>query len=312
MKRNAVALMAGLAVAGALLAAPAMGEGPLRERLKARMAERMAEGEAGARSLPGASELSYGVDPLQKLDFWKAKRARAPLVLFVHGGGWKRGDKGNATGQDKVRNWLAQGYAVASINYRLVPEHRVEDQAADVASAVAYLRGRAGELGIDPARIALVGHSAGAHLSGLVGTDTGYFARAGVPLSAIAAIVLLDGAAYDVPAQMKDGPQVMHATYAQAFGENAARQKALSPTWQAGAPNAADFLILHVEREDGERQANTLAAALTKAGAQARVEKFEGRGLKGHARINRMLGSPDHPATAVVDAYLAARLGAAR
>ena len=107
----------------------------------------------------------------------RAKTDRAPLVIFVHGGGWKRGDKNNATGQHKARHYVRQGYAFASINYRLVPDATVEQQAADVASAVAYLRGNAQRLGIDAKLIVLMGHSAGAHLVALVGTRPTISAR---------------------------------------------------------------------------------------------------------------------------------------
>ena len=74
-------------------------------------------------------------------------------------------------GSAKLEHWRALGYAVASVNYRLVPDARVEDQAADIAAALALLKQRAAQLGFDGTRIALVGHSAGAHLVALVGTD---------------------------------------------------------------------------------------------------------------------------------------------
>lgn len=296
-------MMSSLATLAALPSAS--GAETLRERWAKRMEARMQEAPA-----PGGVERSYGTDPLQTLDFWRVKNAKAPLVVFIHGGGWKRGDKRNATGATKVTHWQAAGYAVASLDYRLVPEATVEQQATDVANAVAWLRGHAADLGFDPDRIVLVGHSAGAHLAALVGTDLGYFSRAGVPVNAIRGIVPLDGAAYDVAAQMEDGPAIMHATYEQAFGTDPVRQRALSPTLQAGAPNAANFLILHVEREDGTRQSEALAAALRKAGSAVTVQGFEGKGLRGHAEINRQLGDPDYPATAVVDKWLAARFGA--
>jgi hypothetical protein len=97
----------------------------------------------------------------------------------------------------------------------------------------------------------------------------------------------------------------MGATYRQAFGEDFARQQRLSPTAQAVAPNASDFLILHVQRADGVRQSEALGAALRRAGTNAEVRGFAGTGLRGHAEINRELGDPDYPATAVVDRFFA-------
>lgn len=279
-----------------------------RSELRAQIGKRGGEGKA-TRSTVGASEYAYGKESLQKLDFWKAKTANAPLVIFVHGGGWKRGDKGNSTGQFKAPHYLAQGYAFASINYRLVPDATVEQQAADVASAVAYFRKNAASFGIDPKRIILMGHSAGAHLSALVGTDPQYLRGVGLDMSALAGVIPLDGAAYDVPAQMTDGARIMQDTYKQAFSTEPQRQKALSPFWQATAPNAPAFLILHVDRDDGARQSAALADALRKNGAKVQLQAFEGKGLKGHADINRKLGDPDYPATPVVDAWLRSVFG---
>ncbi|MEP6786336.1 MAG: alpha/beta hydrolase [Sphingomonadales bacterium] len=254
----------------------------------------------------GATEYAYGAAPLQKLDFFPAKAAKAPVLVFVHGGGWKRGDKGNATGRDLAPHYVAQGYAVASINYRLVPDATVEQQAADVAGAVAWVRGNAVRLNIDPGKIVLMGHSAGAHLVALVGTDPQYLRGAGLGLDAVRGVIPNDGAAYDVPAQMTDGPKIMQQTYAQAFGTDPARQRALSPTLQAASPNAPAFLLIHVQRSDGVRQAAALAEALKRAGTRVQINGFPGDGLKGHMEINRALGDPAYPATPVVDAWLKA------
>jgi acetyl esterase/lipase len=292
----------------ALVAVPVADAQRFRERLAERMAERAAARGAEAPAA-GMVEHSFGTDPLQKLDFWAAKdTARpAPIVIFVHGGGWKRGDKRNATGAAKVTHFLEQGYAVASVNYRLVPAAKVEDQAADVAAAFAWLRSNASKLNIDPARMVLMGHSAGAHLVALVGTDPRYSRAAGFALSDMRGVIPLDGAAYDVAAQLADGPSIMQDTYGQAFGSDPARQKSLSPTLHAAGPNAPAFLILHVDRDDGKRQSEALGAALRQAGTPAQVTRIEGRGLIGHMEVNRKLGQPDYPATPVVDAWLKTR-----
>lgn len=261
-----------------------------------------------AQPAPAAREVAYGPAALQKLDFYKAAKADAPLVVFVHGGGWKRGDKGNATGAEKIAHFAAKGYAFASVNYRLVPGATVEQQAQDVADALGYVVGHARELGVDPKRIVVMGHSAGAHLAALIATDPAYLQKAGWGVEKLAGVVLLDGAAYDVPAQMSDGPRIMGDTYAAAFGSEPARQRALSPTLQAAAPNARDFLILHVQRADGTRQSEALGRALSAAGARVKLQGFAGQGLRGHMEINRRLGDADYPATAVVDQWIDAVL----
>lgn len=285
----------------------------LRARIEAMQG---ANGNARARgdmtaSVAPQQEIAYGSDPLQRLDFYPAATGTkpAPLILFVHGGGWKRGDKRNATGAYKAPHLNALGYHFASINYRLVPQATVEQQAADVATALAALLKQADALGIDRQRVVLMGHSAGAHLVALVGTDPQYLQAAGLTYADLAGIVPLDGAGYDVPAQMGENQRLMGDTYEQAFGTDPVRQRALSPTFQAAAPNAPDWLILHVERPDSTRQSEGLGKALRAAGARVEVDGVPGRGLKGHMEINRDLGKPDYPATPLLDAWLKRLLG---
>ncbi len=289
-----------LLLAFAFLTTSVSAQGPLIGRLRERIAERRSQPESEAKPV----ELSYGKDPLQKLDYWKPPNTGSPLVIFVHGGGWKRGDKKNATGEQKPGHYLQQGYAFASINYRLVPAATVEQQAQDVADAIAFLITRAESLGFDATRVVLMGHSAGAHLSALVGTDMKYLEKAGLGSKTLRGVIPLDGACYDVPRQIAEGGEFMHDTYIQAFGSEKERQLALSPTSQAAAPNAPAFLILHVQRVDGAAQSRALGEALKKAGTTVEVRGFEGIGLKGHAEINRHLGDPSYPATPVVDAWL--------
>ncbi|OYX61867.1 MAG: esterase [Novosphingobium sp. 32-60-15] len=300
MRKFWIAGALGVAVVSASVAQAQMGE-----RLRERRAQRM-EQKAGQGRVLGAQTIAYGKDPLQVLDLWlpKAWAGKAPLVLYVHGGGWKRGSKDSATGRAKPVHYPEQGYAFASINYRLVPAATVEQQAADVVSALAAVLAKADALGIDRTRVVLMGHSAGAHLVALVCTDERYLRGAGLSFADVDGVIPNDGAAYDVPAQMQDGGRFMQSTYVQAFGTDPVRQRALSPTLQAAAPNAPKFLLLHVQRSDGVKQAEGLAAALRKAGTGVEVAGFPGDGLKGHAEINRKLGEADYPATAVVDRWL--------
>jgi len=290
-----------------------------RDRMRARFAERMtqqgAAAEAGAPAAPAAQTVAYGRDPAQVLDFWPAVQPSsptekyrdvrpAPLIVYVHGGGWQHGSKDNATGRWKPAHFPQDGYAFASINYRLVPAAHVEDQATDIALALRALVDRAASLGIDPHRVVLMGHSAGAHLVALVGTDERWLKTAGLSFADLAGVIPIDGAAYDVPAQMKDGPPIMQDTYRTAFGTDPARQRLLSPTLQARAPNAPAFLLLHVQRPDGIRQAQALEAALKAAGTRVERRDFPGTGLSGHMVINRSLGDPAYAATGVVDGWL--------
>ncbi len=193
----------------------------------------------------GTSERAYGSAPRQRLDFLPAAAShRAPLFIFIHGGAWAFGDKGIA-GHMAVHA-RAQGYAFASLNYRLVPDADPGQQAQDVAAAIAWLVREADALEIDPGRIILGGHSAGAHLAALVGTDPRYLGAHRLPVSILDGIVLLDGAGYDVAAQMARGGPFLRRLYARAFGDDPAFHARVSPTLHAAAPNAGRFLILHI------------------------------------------------------------------
>lgn len=254
------------------------------------------------------TDIAFGDDPLQSLSLWRptaqSPAGTAPLIIFVHGGGWSRGSKDNATGTSKIGHFTAEGYAFASINYRLVPNATVEQQASDVAAAVKALWTDAARLGIDRRRIVLMGHSAGAHLVALVGTDPRYLQGVGLSLSDIAGIIPIDGAAYDVPAQAAQAGPLMRRTYSTAFGSDPARQRALSPIAQAKAPNAPAFLLIHVERPDGIAQNRELAEALRRSGTPVERQQFSGQGLRGHAEINRRLGDTSYPPTTIVDNWL--------
>jgi len=261
-----------------------------------------ASGHGGA-TAPTIAEASYGRDPAQTLDLIvPAGHARPPLILWVHGGGWMIGDKDHAVTL-KRDHFVSQGYAFAALNYRLVPNASVEQQAADLAAALAWLRAHAGRAHYDPNRIILLGHSAGAHLAALVGTDPGYLRDAGVPMSSIKGIVLLDGAGYDIRAQMAQPRYPVKRMYEAAFGRDPARQMALSPTHHVAAPNVASWLILPVaDREDSVAQSNSFAQALNAAGASARVTPVPD---SSHAKINRGLGGEGDFATQQVDRFIA-------
>jgi len=218
------------------------------------------------------SSYEYGSNPRQVLDIFVPKGARgAPLILFVHGGGWSGGAKGMGLGK-QAEHFTAKGYAWAVFNYRLVPDAAVEDQAADVARALAFLLGNARALGIATDRVVLVGHSSGAQLAGLVATDPQWLVKAKVPFSVIRGVVSLDGAGIDVPGIMAAGAS-RSAFYKNAFGDDVARQTRLSPLANLGAPDAPAWLLVY----DSEHNmgagffAERFAAFARKAGVKADV-----------------------------------------
>ncbi len=103
-----------------------------------------------------------------KLDLYLPDESGAqPAVMLIHGGAWRFGDKRHFT--NAARRFARSGYVAASINYRLVPEGAFPNGPRDTACALAFLQKNAGDYGIDPERIAVVGYSAGGHLASLLG-----------------------------------------------------------------------------------------------------------------------------------------------
>lgn len=256
---------------------------------------------ARAATAEGGQIVSYGDDPKQRLRFFPAKAPGGTLVVFVHGGGWAKGDMDSGNGM-KSAAFTAAGHDFATVNYRLYPAASAEQQAADVAAAIAAAIAAADRGGQSPARVVLMGHSAGAHLAALVALDDRYLAAAGVPAGRVAGVTLLDGAGYDVPGQIASGGNV--ELYRTIFGADPKVWAMLSPlTHAASAADGPAFLIHHIaSREGAGRQARSFADAITRAGGTAKVVAAEG---KTHASINREFGQPGDGVTGEVLAFVA-------
>src|SRR6476661_7067961 len=130
---------------------------------------------SGVRVLAGVPYAAIpGIRPLE-LDLWlpDAGHGPSPVVVFLHGGGWRLGSRhlvgpAYATADPGPFELFAQaGIAVASIDYRLSGEALWPAQLHDAKAAVRWLRRRSSELGIDPERMASWGESAGGHLAEL-------------------------------------------------------------------------------------------------------------------------------------------------
>ena len=96
----------------------------------------------------------------------------APAIVFIHGGGWRAGNKDSF--RDAMERAAERGYVAVTIGYRFAPKHQFPAQIEDCKCAVRWLRAHADELKVDPQRVGAIGASAGAHLALLLGTmDSG-------------------------------------------------------------------------------------------------------------------------------------------
>jgi len=227
-----------------------------------------------------------------------------PVAVWIHGGGWRNGDKAGV--QQKPDAFVEKGFVFVSVNYRLVPHVTVQEQAGDIAKAIRWVHDHAKEFGGSADTIFVMGHSAGAHLAGLISTDDRYLKAEKLPLSAIKGCVPVDTAVYDVPKQVATVRGQRREMYTGVFGtpEN---QKECSPiTHVAKGKNIPPFLILHVaDRPDSRAQSQAFAKSLQDAGVEARVVPAEG---KTHGTINRELGLLDDKPTKELFEFLQAVL----
>ncbi len=185
-----------------------------------------------------------GVDPnLTSVDVYlPAGCGPVPVVMWVHGGGWRRGDKAGANVERKVAWAESLGAALVSVNYRLsTPDSGVmwPDHGDDVAAAVAWVQAEGPAAGLDPDHVVLVGHSAGAHLVSIVGTDPTLLTGAGADPLGIYCVVALD-VDYDL------ADAAGQALIANAFGADPEVLADASPPFQVernGAPSAPFFVV---------------------------------------------------------------------
>lgn len=126
-----------------------------------------------------AADVAYGPDPAQVLDLYLPGATDAPVVLFLHSGGWVGGDEDAL--RPMVLRFVERGYAVASVSYRLAPDHIFPAQIHDVKLAIRWLKLFGETYGlIDGDRIVVYGISAGGHLAAFVAATPGRFEPSGL------------------------------------------------------------------------------------------------------------------------------------
>lgn len=136
--------------------------------------------QTGAAAIPDTIKARLDIpyaeneNPRQQLDLYLPKKHSTdkplPVIVFIHGGGWKAGDRKG--GMRNVAPYVASGdYAGVSVGYRLTNEAQWPAQIHDCKAAIRWIRGNAKELNLDADHIAVWGSSAGGHLVSIVGTS---------------------------------------------------------------------------------------------------------------------------------------------
>lgn len=104
-----------------------------------------------------------------KLDLHRPQGENPPLIVYVHGGGWRAGSKKDVP----IVDLYDKGFAIASVDYRLSTQAVFPAQVHDIKAAIRFLRAKAGLFHINASKIAIIGSSAGGHLAALVGVSNG-------------------------------------------------------------------------------------------------------------------------------------------
>lgn len=280
--RNVVGLLAWMMLGGALVAA---------EPKPAAKKNAAAGLPAGVKVLRDLEFARPGGVPLL-LDLYLPEKAAAkplPMVVWVHGGGWSGGSKDRCPGVYLA----ADGFAVASINYRLTDVAQWPAQIEDCRSAVRWLRKHADEYGLDAAHVGVWGGSAGGHLVALLGTlDAPEVA--GEPSCKVQAVcdwygpsdlltmppnVLSPGKTEEDLAK-SNGAKLLGGT----VRDRPESAKQASALYQV-SPDDPPFLIMHGDQDPAVplEQSTRLHEALQKAGVAAALEVIAGAGHGGPA-----------------------------
>ncbi|MEO6785826.1 MAG: alpha/beta hydrolase [Chthoniobacteraceae bacterium] len=247
--------------------------------------------------------------PKHRLDLYEPASKHWPVMVFIHGGAWRKGDKALRFGGEDVygnigRFFASHGIGVAVISYRLQPEVTWRDQVSDAADAVVWVKKHIGSYGGDASRIFLAGHSAGAYLASFVVLNRDVAARHGLPR--IAGVICVSGVGFDMtdPGTYQLGNRVW--LYAKRFSEAGANpdwQRVASPATYAtkGAP---PFLIVQGGDEFAslQRQARHFHDVLDRKGVSNRLVVVPG---ETHARIVGALSRADQTAGPAILDFIA-------
>lgn len=231
-------------------------------------------------ALDRRGDLEYGSHPRQRLDVYGASTRPRPALLFVHGGGFTAGDKSSPDGAPFYQNvglWAKQQDMVGiAMTYRLAPEFRWPAGAQDIGRALAYLHANSAALGIDPARIVLMGQSAGAvHVANYLSQPDLHL----TPGGGVCAGILVAGL-YDMVVAQANPPK---AAYFAPDPDTQAQQSALPALLEVDTPLM--IAVNEYDIPDFERQSILLANAYLQR--HGNLPWFSQ--IKGHNHISSIL-----------------------
>lgn len=213
------------------------------------------------------------------LDLFHPGTANAPVIVYIHGGGWISGDR--TTYADEAEWATQQGFAAVVFDYRLAPLYPFPAAVLDARSAIGFLRENAARFDIDPRRIACFGNSAGGHLATMCGVCTTGL-DGSEPFAPVQAVVDVCGISDIRNPDVTQFPISMSFVEQFMGGAYAGREEAYALASPIAHINGAccPFLILHGTEDDvvPTEQSRSLAARLIEVGGRADLVELEGEG----------------------------------
>lgn len=208
-----------------------------------------------------------------------------PCVMIIHGGGWTLHT--NTVMEGMARYIANRGYVVFNINYRVLPDVKLEQIVDDAMGALIWVKEHAPEYGGDPARIAVTGDSAGGHLTAMIVTQAGnpafkpsYKGNGKTDLSVTCAAPSYG--VFDFVSLSKWGAPIAKGYIGESYKQNPERYKLLSPGLNI-KPGLAPQLIIVGDQDPLRGQNESYVKALQAAGDPVELWIYKG---KGHAFLN--------------------------
>ena len=244
------------------------------------LARRAAASEAARARLGEPRRLAYGPTAIERLDVYAAAAPRAPVMVFLHGGAWRGGDARSQAfaAETFVRagaHWVVPDFATAM-------DVGLDGMVAQVRRAVAWVARHAGELGADPARVYVGGHSSGGHLAANV-LVTDWDKEFGLPADAVKGALCVSGMYELRPVRLS-----ARSSYV-AFDDRVEHE--LSPLRHLERL-ACPVTVAYAERDSPEfqRQSREFAEALARRG---RLRRLVVAPALNHFEIPETLARPD-------------------
>ncbi len=238
--------------------------------------------------------VSYGPSKDETLDIFPTKKARAPIVVFIHGGAWTRQSKDVVS--YPAEHFVPVGVNYVAINFGLVPAVSLDEQVRQARASIAWVYRNAASFGADPEQLYVVGHSSGAHVTGMtIVTDwdkefglprnvikgamsySGMYELEPVRLSARNEYLHLDAAAVDRNSSIRhipsDGPPLIIGSGGREHEEFQRQSKVFAEAWRAAGLSCQEINLpglnhFDVSFEFVDRKCPSMIAMLKLMGIQ--------------------------------------------